>query len=111
MILSAIAALALAAGPDAIYVYGTPNRQFQCQVYLAYFNTEVESVLFADHCKETSRDFTNWPHFVPREIYISLDFAPRISAWPGQPRILRDCLFVAHAQSVNRTTSTVIDCR
>lgn len=110
-----IAALALAATPtlrnayglDHVYVYGpTGNTNYQCDVFLAYFNTEDESVFYADNCYQTSVDSTNWPHFAPQNIRVSLDFFSR-----KMSRISDECLFVAHAQNADRTTSTVIDCR
>ena len=93
-------------GADHVYVYGTLNRNYQCTVYLAYFETDGGSVFYADKCVATSSDAGFWPVFPPQPIHVSLDFmSPRFA------RFEADCQFVAHAQAVNRQTSTVIDCR
>lgn len=106
-----IPSLAAASGPDNVYVYGTPNKNYQCTVYLAYFETQGNGVLYADRCTETNHDSTNWPQFPAQNVRLSMDFAPRKSAVPAQPRIFGDCQFVAHAQNQDRTTSSVVDCR
>lgn len=98
-------------GPDHVYVYGSPNRNFQCEVFIAYFSTEDSSIFYADRCVETGQDWNNWPQFQPQQIRVSMDFAPRKAALPVQPRIAQNCLYVAHALNQDRTTSTVIDCR
>ena len=110
MILSAIATLALAATvtPNTkgdVYIYGAKdNRNLQCEVYHAYFDTEGYGSFYADHCVETSRDSAIWPTFPRVQIRLSLDFMQK------EPRILRNCWFVAHGR-MGDSTSTVIDCR
>lgn len=102
---------AIAAGPDHVYLYtDSGNVNYQCTAYHVYFDTEGFGSFYADRCVETSRDAIQWPVFPPSGIYVSLDFAPRKAAFPVQPRIARDCLFVAHAMT-GATTSTVFDCR
>ena len=101
------AALTQQLGPDHVYVYRDgQNTNYQCDTFLAYFDTEGGSVLYADNCAVTSTDTNNWPFFVPQPIYLSLDFQSARLA-----RVMEFCLFVAHAQNPDRTTSTVIDCR
>ena len=97
------------AGSDFIYVYGSPNRGYECDTYLGYFDTEGYSVLYADKCRQIGSDTHTWPVFPPEEIYISLDF-PYGSRTSPQ-RIVRTCQFVAHAQNAGGETSTVVDCR
>lgn len=94
-------------GPDHLYIYtSTGNKNYHCQVYLSYIETDGGSVYFADDCVATTRDTWSWPHFTPQPIYVSLDFRARKIA-----RFTKDCLFVASAMAANRTTSSVIDCR
>jgi|JI9StandDraft_2_1071091.scaffolds.fasta_scaffold385390_2 hypothetical protein len=90
---------------DSVYLYEAKgNRNLQCEVYHAYFDTEGYGSFYADHCVETSRDSAIWPTFPRVQIRLSLDFMQK------EPRILRNCWFVAHGR-MGDSTSTVIDCR
>lgn len=95
-----------AMGNDYVYVYGSPNITYRCAAILSYFDTTGSSVYYADSCQKVSEDSQQWPPFPQQDIRVSLDF---VSA--KVPRFFRDCQFVAHAQNLDRTTSTVIDCR
>ena len=94
-------------GPDHLYIYTpTGNQSYHCTVYLSYVEGTGHSVYYADDCVATSRDNAIWPQFPPQPIRVSLDFRS-----PKFQRLERDCQFVASALAVNRTTSTVVDCR
>lgn len=90
---------------DSVYLYEAKgNRNLQCEVYHAYFDTEGYGSIYADNCVETNTDSAIWPIFPAVKIRVSLDFAQK------QPRIFQDCKFVAHG-IMGAATSTVVDCR
>ena len=101
---------AVAAGQDYVYVYGDGvNQNYQCSILLAYFDTTGASVFYADRCVPMSKDNGNWPAFPESSVYVSLDFAESLRGSPK--RFVGDCQFVAHADSRNGSSSTVLDCR
>lgn len=105
MVEAIAAILALATGPNHIYLYGTPSWSLECASRLTYVETLGNSVLVADECALVGVDFTYRPLFpiAPIRTNIGFDYTPK--------RLRGVCNFIAHADNGNGTTSTVIDCR
>lgn len=92
-------------GLDYVYVYGNPNRSYQCDNYLVYLETEGYSSMTSVGCVLTGIDSQWWPVFPPMPISIYLDDVL-------EPSPLQTvCQFVAYANPISPSTSTVIDCR
>ena len=93
-------------GPDHVYVYHKGgNINYQCTSYLTYVETDGASSATMSGCVVTGTDKWTWPVFPPQPIRLTLYLPKADMPWEGH------CQFVAHAMAVNRSTSTVIDCR
>lgn len=91
---------------DHLYVYGERgNDNYQCESYLTYIDTDGDSSVTMTDCQYTGSDYNNWPVFRAQPIRVTL-YGPAFKR-----TIFKHCQFVAHAMAVNRTTSTVVDCR
>lgn len=106
MIETIAAILALATGPNHVYVYGSPNLSLECAIGARFYvDTAGNGVLVAGGCTTQAVDWLWWPDFP------LLDIRVRVDAIERKLPIVGVCSFVAHANNGNGTTSTVIDCR
>lgn len=91
--------------PDHVYIYGSPNRSYECPPVRFYVDTEGFGSLIARECVLQSVDWQWWPDFPLLDITVDLDAIDAKAAVVGR------CSFVGHAAAGNGTSSTVIDCR
>ena len=95
----------IAQAQDHVYVYGTPNRSFDCQNSMFYVDTSGNGSIWTEGCSLLSEDTGTWPVFPALEIRVHLERADQ------RKHFNATCRFVAHAQNPDGTTSTVVDCR
>ena len=100
-----IAAPPVLAGPNHVYVYGSPNRSMECPLGTRFYvDTVGQGFLAAQGCVTLWLDWQWWPSFQPLNIRVQLEGGFKVP-------VTGTCLFVAHANNGDNTTSTVIDCR
>lgn len=95
--------------PDTLYIYGTPNKTYQCEIYMAEFGTEGANYYFAERCSLVATDSKTLPTHAAQPIVAWLFLANQVP--PNPPSIGFNCKFVSHQRLPNRRTKTDIDCR
>lgn len=101
----AMAAPAALDRPHHVYVYGAPNRSYECPPMRFYIGSDGHGYLFASRCVQLSVDWEWWPDFPLLDLHMELATVKHSAP------IVGDCSFVGHALAGNGTSSTVIDCR
>lgn len=105
-LISALFCTGIAQAQDHVYIYGNKvNRSLNCENYLFYVDTSGNGRIWTERCMLLKEDTGTWP------VFPSLSIRVHVEEYNRKPHFNANCLFVAHAQNADGTTSTVVDCR